>query len=301
LAVIVPLPTIAVSFVLEETNQWAALGLIWVGYLEYGLLGAVIAQFATKHILSNMRKNVVDKIENINDLENFRQIISYSWETPYYRLFVTLFTVFWATTFSLVNSLFIKEFVGFGLVLGTIIFGLIASGTLYLLLWFIYFTSKLGAYNYKLNIVSPRESELIFQLSNIFKTTLYYVTGSFFVGTAINSFNDFSVWLVVVVCWIPTILLFVKSQSVLGQIITTAKWKTLNQLQKKIKEYHDGDISSKNNIENINRLMDYHERIQTTRNSTFDLKTGLGFLNQLALPLLGFLLANIEVVLSFFK
>lgn len=71
--------------------------------------------------------------------------------------------------------------------------------------------------------------------------------------------------------------------------------------QEKIKAYYAGDTSLENNIENINRLIDYHERIQATRNSTIDLETGSSFLNQLALPLLGVLLANIEKVLSFFK
>jgi hypothetical protein len=57
---------------------------------------------------------------------------------------------------------------------------------------------------------------------------------------------------------------------------------------------NDSDIADKNNIEAINRLMDYHERVRATPNSTLSLGTGLNFVNQLALPLIGLLVANID-------
>jgi hypothetical protein len=51
----------------------------------------------------------------------------------------------------------------------------------------------------------------------------------------------------------------------------------------------------------INRLMDYHERIRATPNSNLNLQSLGNFLNQLALPLLGFLLANIDTVINLFR
>jgi hypothetical protein len=47
----------------------------------------------------------------------------------------------------------------------------------------------------------------------------------------------------------------------------------------------------------MNRLMDLHDRIKATRSSALDLRAGLAFLNSLLLPLIAFLLANLDRVL----
>ena len=48
------------------------------------------------------------------------------------------------------------------------------------------------------------------------------------------------------------------------------------------------------------RLMDYHDRIWRTPNSTLNLGAGLNLLSQLLLPLLAFLLANLDKLLGLF-
>lgn len=108
LAVIVPFPTIALSFILKETNQWASLGLIWIVYLEYGVLGVVISQFATNNVLSSLGNNIVDKIESINDLENFRQIISYSLENTKLSTFCNFIHYFLGNIF-FIGKLYIHK------------------------------------------------------------------------------------------------------------------------------------------------------------------------------------------------
>jgi hypothetical protein len=79
----------------------------------------------------------------------------------------------------------------------------------------------------------------------------------------------------------------------------TAKWQTLNELQAKTSKLRTGaNPADKEAMEAINRLMDLHDRVRATRNSTLNLRTGLDFLNQLMLPLLALLLANIDRLLE---
>ena len=47
--------------------------------------------------------------------------------------------------------------------------------------------------------------------------------------------------------------------------------------------------------------MDFHDRIKATRNSALDLRAGLNFLNSLLLPLLAFLLANLDKIFALFS
>ena len=48
----------------------------------------------------------------------------------------------------------------------------------------------------------------------------------------------------------------------------------------------------------INKLLDYHDRIAATRNSALNLRAGLNFINSLLLPVIALLLANLEKILA---
>jgi hypothetical protein len=48
----------------------------------------------------------------------------------------------------------------------------------------------------------------------------------------------------------------------------------------------------------IKRLMDYHDRVKGTRDSALDFRTYLSFINSLLLPLLAFILGNLDLVLN---
>ncbi len=62
-----------------------------------------------------------------------------------------------------------------------------------------------------------------------------------------------------------------------------------------------GNIADKETIDAINRLMDYHDRIKATPNSALNFRAGLGFLNSLLLPLIAFVLANLDKLLKLFS
>jgi hypothetical protein len=141
---------------------------------------------------------------------------------------------------------------------------------------------------------------VIAQLSRIITTLLYSFAVFIALATLAVVFNIGAILLVTLIGWVPTIIYFWGGQRSLSKIITSAKWKTLNRIQEKIKALNKSDIGNKDNIESINRLMDYYERIRITPNSTFNVGIGFSLFNQLALPLTGLLVANIEKIRNLF-
>ena len=96
-------------------------------------------------------------------------------------------------------------------------------------------------------------------------------------------------------------LRYISTQHILVKIISRAKWKTLNAIQAEIEEVQaQVKITDKETMDVINRLIDYHNRIKAARNSALDLRGGLNFLNSLLLPLVAFMLANLDKVIAFF-
>ena len=85
-------------------------------------------------------------------------------------------------------------------------------------------------------------------------------------------------------------------------MIRRAKWKTLNEIQAKVEQLHSSEnLGEKETMETINRLMDYYDRVKRTRNSAIDLTTTLNFINSMLLPLLAFVLGNLNLVLGLFR
>ncbi len=54
------------------------------------------------------------------------------------------------------------------------------------------------------------------------------------------------------------------------------------------------ELSEKDTLEKINRLMDFHDRIKGTRSSAFNLRSGVDLINSLLLPIVGSLLGHIQ-------
>jgi len=61
------------------------------------------------------------------------------------------------------------------------------------------------------------------------------------------------------------------------------------------------DIPTRETLEHIGKLMDHYDRIKATPNSALDFRAGLSFLNSLLLPLLAFLLGNLDNLLRLFR
>ena len=92
--------------------------------------------------------------------------------------------------------------------------------------------------------------------------------------------------------WIPVIYLFLSGQAALRSIVTTGKWRTLDELQSHISDLQvHGDMAKQETIDAINRLVDLQERVVATRNSASSVRAALITLKDLLLPILAAALA----------
>ena len=108
------------------------------------------------------------------------------------------------------------------------------------------------------------------------------------------------IWVNILLGWLPTITQFLVNQYAIRKIIISAKWRNLNRIQEQIKDLQNVNLKEapEATIARINQLMDLHDRIGAKPNSILSWSTGLSFLNQLMLPVLGSLLGNIDKLLK---
>jgi hypothetical protein len=160
---------------------------------------------------------------------------------------------------------------------------------------------RLSRYQFKLNPVNPSSSEVIDRLSDTLNSFVYIAAVLLALATLFLFLfglgNISNIILAVLAGWGPLIALFLTNQYALSKIITRAKWKKLNEIQAKIESLEAGeDIPSEKTLAHMTKLLDYYDRIKTTPNSALNLRAGLSFLNSLLLPLLAFILGNLEQI-----
>ena len=296
LMLVILLPGLLIAVLLREVGQVVALGWVWAIAQGLMLLSTALAYIITRYFLAVMRDHLVDAIESPHDLVDLRQWLADGGSIRKSLAIIIPFSVSWCVVATFLFSLFWGRFIGFNLALGTLVFGIFLGMDFYYILWLLHLPFRLSRYHYKLYEVDPVNSEVVSHLARMLNRYVYMVAIFLAFCTLIGAYV--AVWasvLIIPIAWIPLTLQFISNQTALSQIVATAKWKTLNELQEKIcKLRTEANLADKETVESINRLMDLHDRIKATRNSTLDVRTGLSFLNQLMLPLLAFLLANVE-------
>jgi hypothetical protein len=60
-------------------------------------------------------------------------------------------------------------------------------------------------------------------------------------------------------------------------------------------------VPDKEARETLNWLLDYHNKVKATRNSALNFEAGLNLFNSLLLPVLAFVLGNLDKVIAFFR
>ena len=187
----------------------------------------------------------------------------------------------------------------------SIIFFVAGMGVNYLIL-ILMWVSSLGQYHLKLYTADPSNSEIISRLSIMMRRILYLfvvigLTPAIFIPfwgalTLLESI------VMIATLWVAAIAFFVMGQISLSTIISNAKWRELNRLQARIEKLSGGgNIEEKETMETIKRLTEYHNQILQTHNSAMNIRAGLNFVTSLLLPILAFVLTNLDTVLAFFK
>jgi hypothetical protein len=193
---------------------------------------------------------------------------------------------------------------GIGTILATGVQGLVYGMVFYYYIIFVILPMRIGQYNLNLYAIKPSSSEPIVRIANFFsRAVLLLGLYSAMLTLLFAYIGVATVTMAAVICnWVPLIGLFTATQNALSKLIANAKWQTLNGLQATIEKLQSADnFGSKESVETVNRLMDYHDRIEATRSSALNLRTALDFINSLLLPLVAFILANLERILAWLR
>jgi len=295
----------SVSFILGELNPQRR-EVIWIDITGavYIFLLIIVLKLGIGILFTALRDHLVDTIESVTDLADLQR-----WLSVFCNVKQNLFfSLMWASALLLYSPLIFAPigFVGFGVsvLLAILAFWFGVVGYLFLVL--LIMISRLSRYQLKLYTADPSSSEVIGRLSDMLAGFAFIWA----VGTAliilVITFSGLlslpSILLNLVSGWVVLILFFAVYQFALAKAITNAKWKSLNEIQLQIEKLKaEESIAGKETMETINRLMDYHDRVKATRNSVLNLRAGLSFFNTLLIPLLAFILANLDKVLDMFS
>ena len=179
----------------------------------------------------------------------------------------------------------------------------------YLYPFYLMFPPQLHRYEFDLYTTDPSSSEVVGRLSRLLSFILYVTMGFIILlMIGLGFFNILSAktllpgFILSLLVVSPMVIMYAAGQYHLSDVITRAKWKMLNEVQTKIEKLSGGDeIPDKDTLDRLSKLMDYHDRIKATPNSALNFRSSLNFLNSLLLPILAFILANLDKVREFIK
>ena len=142
---------------------------------------------------------------------------------------------------------------------------------------------RLSHYQFTLFETHPNHSDVMRHLSLTLKNytrviAIFIATYTFFCSIFVP-FWYFNI-IILAAGWIPLTIQFIANRSAQRQIVRNAKWKTLKEIEGKIKAIQsDANLAEKESIESIIRLMDFHNRISASHDTGLDLRSRLEFLS----------------------
>jgi len=273
-----------------------------LGYLS--VPGLVVGNFYVHHVFNTFYYTVLDAVQSIADISDFENWLKSVGNQKSHLLMSLVVGVpvgwFFAYGYSGIGFDFRASVAIFLLSIGNFLF-------LYLLLHMVLLSARIGRYGLKLYVADPGSSEVIIQLGNLLSKFVYlvalyaaylalifFIIGVLTIGTVAG--------LVLLLFWVPIIAMFFINQNSLSGIIQRAKWKTLKEIQIRVERLHASKKLGENDtMQTINRLMDYHDRIKDSSNSSINVGAVLNLVNSLLLPLIALILANLDKILNLFK
>ena len=256
-------------------------------------------------MISLMRDQVIDKVNSTETLSDIRSWIDAVSNRSSAAVSVVLLGGF-ITSIALVNMTrdFTGPLSGFRLTLFLWLFLSQAFILLIFLIFTLVLSVRIRRFDLALFEADPANSEIITQISSWFSNTVFLVAAY----GALQTFGLIRFGLItyyaslLLAFWTPTLAIFITCHLSLSAIIQRNKWKTLNAVQKKISAIQSGKAAiSKGSREYLVWLLDYHERVKGTRNSSINLMSGVSFLNSLLLPVIAFILGNLDIITKFFS
>ena len=300
-----------IAVLLGEVNRWQKIFgnvssmpniFVWV---YFGLLTSTLSMFVANiyfwKIVAVLKAYVLDAVETQETLGLIKLWVNFLCDKKYTLIGAVLGGL---VSVPIVVSVFSNSagiFIGVGYAVTLFLFSAQSALFFGFLLGTLVFAFNVRYYELTLFESDPAHSEVISKLSGSLNWFVYLVA----VYGAVQTFGIVTLNLpyfssVLIVFWIAIGGVFILSQYGLSQVIQRAKWRTLNQCQLEIMAIRSKKPAlTEEDREQLNWLLEYHDRVKATRNSAFDASAGLSLLNSLFLPLIGFLLGNVDVIVKF--
>jgi hypothetical protein len=300
---IIILTGLVISVLLNEFNSRPIIVMIIGMGLIY--IGLIIFKIHHDNFNAQLQEHVVDAIESSRDLDDLQQWLYLTANTKTALLFSCAVTVLGCFFLWFAYGTAMGEFIGFGPLVAFMLSFILYGAMVYYAILFSILPNRLSRYQFKLYEPDPSSSALIHHLSTAFMNGLYLfafyaalitlLTAMEGLFVSINMFRLIGWWAILTT-------LFVIIQFALSRIITTAKYKTLGEVEAQMEQIQaNATFNEKDARETINWLMDYHDRIKSTPNSALRFRAILEFVNSLILPLLAFVLTHLKEIVSLFR
>jgi hypothetical protein len=293
-----------IGILLNEQERFSQLGPLAILGVGLSFASLIVAGINTDQILATLRDHLIDAVGSVEDLADLHSWMTNTWASRKSLTFSIVGGLFCGAFIAVLVSAAGGTFIGFGLTLWALLCGVCFGIALYYLYLMIRLPLRLSRYQYDLYEGDPSSSTVVSQLGHTLNNCAYLVAASVAILTLFVASSRSFAWLgilVVLVGWIPVTVEFITTQVSLKRIITTAKSNILGEIEMEVADVRRGaQLADKEAMEALNRLMDYHDRISRTPSSTLNLGAGLNLLSQLLLPLLAFVLANLDRLLGLF-
>lgn len=162
------------------------------------------------------------------------------------------------------------------------------------------FMLKLKNWDLVLFSDDPASSPILLQLSKEirnFSLIIAIINAVLFISLSlIDAINTMTILLYIVTNLIPISDLFVIGNQAFSQQIMRVKYERLGQLQSEIMKLSSniGKMDT-DTIARVKSLMDYHDRVKSSRNSLYNAQSFINLFGSLALPVLSAILSTIDV------
>jgi hypothetical protein len=311
----IALATLALSFLtsllLGESYPARRAMIIWEFWgCALAFYAMVVTRDVTHRVLTTFQESTIEALLSMQGLAALQQWVAASCSLKRQVVFSLLFTLWWAPLMVCFFSVKLGGFIGVGatILTTTNIFLGVASG-IYWAIAALRLPPILGQQHYKVYAFDPSSSDFVQHLSDTFEAVAFLASIGFaFVSLGLIPSRGGApfariigiFWLLVV--WGLTGGIFLGAQVQLGKIIGRAKQETLSGIQARVEALYAGmENPDRDTLATIKELMELHGRVKATNNWAISFHEGLRFLNTLLIPLLGFILANIDVVAKFLR
>lgn len=161
------------------------------------------------------------------------------------------------------------------------------------------FIIRLRNWHLKLYTDNPASSLILFQLEKELRG--YILLIAFFDATLlvlislIGNVSTIIIITLLIFSWMPILTLFALGNQSLSQQIIRVKHERLGQIQSKLMKYSSIEKVDATTLNYIKGLAEYHDRVNSSKNSLYDFESFLNLIGTLALPAIPVILSLIDI------